>query len=137
MSVLTDPTKRRWLGWGSLAVVFLLVNVHRLSTAVLSEELVDAFAISASQLGTLHASFFFIYAIVQIPTGVVSDRYGARYVGAAGALVLSAGAIAFTFSGSYLTAFLSRAVIGLGSGVIFIATLAFARAGSASTSSRR
>ena len=125
MSVLTDPTKRRWLGWGSLAVVFLLVNVHRLSTAVLSEELVDAFAISASQLGTLHASFFFIYAIVQIPTGVVSDRYGARYVGTAGALVLSVGAVAFTFSDSYVTAFLSRAVIGLGSGVIFIATLRF------------
>ncbi|WP_144925598.1 MFS transporter [Halorubrum salsamenti] len=125
MSALTDPTKRRWLGWGSLAVVFLLVNVHRLSTAVLSEQLVDAFAISASQLGTLHASFFFIYAVVQIPTGVVADRYGARYVGAAGAVVLSAGAVAFTFSDSYLTAFLSRAVIGLGSGVIFIATLRF------------
>ncbi|MDZ5811079.1 MFS transporter [Halorubrum sp. AD140] len=125
MSLLGDPTKRRWLGWGSLAVVFLLVNVHRLSTAVLSEQLIDAFGVTAAQLGTLHASFFIIYAVVQIPTGVLSDRYGARYVGAAGALVLSAGAIGFTLSGSYLTAFLARAVIGLGSGVIFIATLRF------------
>lgn len=125
MNVLTDPTSRRWLGWGALAGVFFLVNVHRLSTAVLSEELIAAFAISASQLGTLHASFFLIYALVQIPTGVVSDRYGARYVGAAGAIVLSLGAIGFTLSDSYLTAFASRAVIGLGSGVIFIATLRF------------
>ncbi len=125
MNALTDPTKRRWLGWGSLAVVFLLVNVHRLSTAVLSEELIDAFAITASQLGTLHASFFLIYALVQIPTGIIADRYGARYVGAGGAIVLSVGAVGFTLSGGYLAAFLSRAVIGLGSGVIFIATLRF------------
>ena len=125
MSALTDPTTRRWLGWGSLAVVFLLVNVHRLSTAVLSAELIAAFSITASQLGTLHASFFLVYALVQIPTGMVADRYGARYVGAAGAVVLSAGAVGFTLSGGYLAAFLSRAVIGLGSGVIFIATLRF------------
>ena len=125
MNALTDPTKRRWLGWGSLAVVFLLVNVHRLSTAVLSEELIAAFSITASQLGTLHASFFLIYALVQIPTGIVADRYGARYVGAGGAVVLSAGAVGFTLSNGYLAAFLSRAVIGLGSGVIFIATLRF------------
>lgn len=125
MGLLADPTKRRWLGWGSLAVVFLLVNVHRLSTAVLSERLIDAFGITAAQLGTLHASFFIIYAAVQIPTGVLADRYGARYVGAAGAVVLSAGAIGFTLSGSYLAAFLFRGAIGLGSGVIFISTLRF------------
>ena len=125
MDLLTDPRKRRWLGWGSLAVVFLLVNVHRLSTAVLSERLTTDFAISAAQLGTLHASFFVVYALVQIPTGVLADRYGPRVVGATGAVVLSAGAIAFTLSDGYLVAFLSRALVGLGSGVIFITMLRF------------
>ena len=125
MHLLSDPTKRRWLAWGSLAVVFLLVNVHRLSTAVLSEQLIAAFSISAAQLGTLHASFFLIYAIVQIPTGVLADRYGARYVGTAGAFVLSAGAIGFTMSDGYVAAFASRTLIGLGSGVIFISIIRF------------
>ena len=125
MDLLTDPRKRRWLGWGSLAVVFLLVNVHRLSTAVLSERLTTDFAISAAQLGTLHASFFVVYALVQIPTGVLADRYGPRVVGATGAVVLSGGAIAFTLSDGYLVAFLSRALVGLGSGVIFITMLRF------------
>lgn len=125
MSLLTDTKKRRWLGWGSLALVFLLVNVHRLSTAVLSEQLTTDFAISAAQLGTLHASFFVIYAIVQIPTGVLADRFGPRYIGAGGAFVLSIGAIGFTLSDGYLLAFLSRALTGLGSGVIFISILRF------------
>ncbi len=125
MNLLRDPRKRRWLAWGALALVFLVVNIHRLSTAVLSEELTADFSISAAQLGTLHASFFVIYALVQIPTGVLADRYGPRYVGSAGAVVLSVGAIAFTMSNGYVGALLSRALIGLGSGVIFISILRF------------
>lgn len=125
MDLLSDPTKRRWVAWTSLIAVFLLVNVHRLSTAVLSEELTAAFGVTATQLGTLHASFFVVYALVQIPTGVLADRYGARVVGAGGAVVLSLGAIGFALSEGYLSAFLSRTTIGLGSGVIFISTIRF------------
>ncbi len=125
MRLLTDPTKRRWLGWGALALVFLLVNVHRLSTAVLSDRLVADFGVTAAQLGTLHASFFVIYALTQVPSGVLADRYGPRYVGAGGAVVLSLGAIAFTASGSYIAAFLARALIGLGSSVVFVTILRF------------
>lgn len=125
MSAFSDPTKRRWLAWAALATVFLLVNVHRLSTAVLSENLTADFAISAAQLGTLHASFFLIYAAIQIPTGILADRIGPRHVGSAGAAVLSLGAIGFALSDGYLAALLSRAVIGLGSGVIFISILRF------------
>ncbi len=126
MRFFESPTRYRWLGWGALALVFLLVNVHRLSTAVLSEQLTVDFEITASQLGTLHASFFVVYALIQIPTGAMADRWGPRYVGAFGAVLLSLSAIAFTLSGGFLTAFLSRALLGLGSGVIFISILKFA-----------
>lgn len=125
MSLLGDPTKRRWLAWGALGVVFLLVNIHRLSTAVLSEQLTADFGITAAQLGTLHASFFIIYALTQVPTGVLADRYGPRYVGSGGAFVLSIGALGFVASNGYVAAFLSRALIGLGSSVIFVTILRF------------
>jgi sugar phosphate permease len=125
VSLLGDPTKRRWLAWGALGVVFLLVNIHRLSTAVLSEQLTADFGITAAQLGTLHASFFIIYALTQVPTGVLADRYGPRYVGSGGAFVLSIGALGFVASNGYVAAFLSRALIGLGSSVIFVTILRF------------
>ena len=126
MNVLSDPLKRRWLAWGALAAVFLLVNLHRLSTAVLSERLTVDFATSAAQLGTLHASFFYIYALIQIPTGILVDRIGPREIGTAGAATLSLGAVGFAFSGSYLPALFSRMLIGAGSGVIFVSILRFA-----------
>jgi sugar phosphate permease len=125
VSLLGDPTKRRWLAWGALGVVFLLVNIHRLSTAVLSEQLTADFGITAAQLGTLHASFFIIYALTQVPTGVLADRYGPRYVGSGGAFVLSVGALGFVASNGYVAAFLSRALVGLGSSVIFVTILRF------------
>ncbi|PSQ50672.1 MFS transporter [Halobacteriales archaeon SW_7_65_23] len=125
MTLLGDPTKRRWLAWAALALVFLLVNIHRLSTAVLSEQLTADFGITAAQLGTLHASFFIIYALTQVPSGVLADRYGPRYVGSGGAVVLSVGALGFVASNGYLAAFLSRALIGLGSSVIFVTILRF------------
>ncbi|MFC6716927.1 MFS transporter [Natrialbaceae archaeon GCM10025810] len=125
MNVLSDPTKRRWLAWGALVTVFLLVNVHRLSTAVLSGRLTDDFGTTAAQLGTLHASFFLIYAAFQLPTGVLADRLGPRSVGSIGAIVLSLGAVGFTTSGSYTAALVSRGLIGLGSSVVFVSILRF------------
>ncbi|WP_049928494.1 MFS transporter [Halopiger goleimassiliensis] len=125
MTVLSDPTNRRWLAWGALATVFLLVNLHRLSTGILSERLTTAFGTTAAQLGTLHASFFLVYAVVQIPTGILADRVGPRYVGSIGAVVLSLGAVGFAVSDGYASAFAARALIGLGSGVIFVSILRF------------
>lgn len=125
MSVLSNPTKRRWVAWGALATVFLLVNIHRLSTAVLSERLTADFDTTAAQLGTLHASFFYIYAFTQIPTGILVDRIGPRHIGSVGAAVLSVGAIGFALSDSYLTAFLARTLVGMGSGGIFVSILRF------------
>ncbi len=124
-AAFADPTKRRWIAWGALALVFLLVNLHRLSTGVLSEELTADFGLSASQLGTVHAAFFVVYAVVQIPAGVLADRVGPRRVGTGGAILLSLGAVGFAVGDGYGAALVSRAVIGLGGGVIFISILRF------------
>jgi sugar phosphate permease len=125
MNVWSDPTRRRWVVWGVLALGFLLVNVHRLSSAVLSEDLMRAFDATGSQLGTLHSSFFYVYAPMQVVAGVLSDRLGIRRTATVGVLVMSAGGVAFGLAEVYPLAFLARLCIGLGASVIFIATLRF------------
>lgn len=109
-----------------LAMAVLLASLHRLSTAVLSKALIAEFGLTAVQLGTLHASFFVGYAVIQIPAGVLVDSIGPRYVGTAGAATISVGAIGFVLSSSYPGALLSRGILGLGGGVVFVATLRFA-----------
>lgn len=125
MSLWRTPSKRRWIGWGLLAVGFLIVSFHRVSTAVLSEELFQAFDTTGAELGLLHASFFYIYAVLQLPAGVVVDWLGTRKVGALGTGIMGLGAVGFGMSELYSLAFVSRALMGLGGSVLFVATLRF------------
>jgi len=121
----SHPEFRRWLLWGLLAATFLLVNVYRLSTAVIAEQLMAAFDISGAALGTLHATFFFVYAVMQIPTGLLVDRFGPRRTATVGAVVLHLGALAFAVASGFASAFVGRFLIGLGGSVIFVSTLRF------------
>lgn len=126
MSLRTDPYRRRWLGFGFLMVGFCLVSLHRTSTAVLSEQLMGAFEMSATRLGLLHSSFFYLYAALQIPAGLLTDRYGARAIAAGGTVLMSVGAIAFGLAGSFAVAFAGRLLVGCGASVLFVAALRFA-----------
>nr|WP_303650226.1 MFS transporter [Halalkalicoccus sp. NIPERK01] len=111
--------------WGILALAFLLVNVYRLSTAVISGELMDALGTTGAQLGTLHAIFFLVYAVMQIPTGILVDRVGPRLTAAGGAVVMNLGAVWFALATTYGSALGGRFLIGLGGSVIFVSMLRF------------
>ncbi|OLZ40778.1 MFS transporter [Natrinema saccharevitans] len=125
MRLLSNPYRRRWIGWGLLVGAFFLVSLHRSSTAVLSGELMRAFDTTATSLGLLHSSFFYLYAAFQVPAGLLTDRYGARAIAAAGTAVMSAGAVAFGLASTYPVAFGGRVLVGLGASVLFVAALRF------------
>ena len=124
-AIWAEPTKRRWVLWGILALTFLLVNIYRLSTAVISGQLMEALGTTGAQLGNLHAIFFLVYAVMQIPTGILVDRVGPRRTATAGATVMNVGAIAFALAESYPVAIGGRFLIGLGGSVIFVSILRF------------
>ena len=124
-SLWSDPYQRRWLLWGVLAVSYLLVNVYRLATAVISGELMGALETTGAQLGTLHAVFFFVYGAMQIPTGVLVDRVGPRWTATAGAALMNLGAVWFAVATTYASALGGRFLIGLGGSVIFVSLLRF------------
>ena len=125
MRIWNDPVRRRWLVWATLAGVFLLTNVYRLSTAVLADRLMVAFDTTGAELGTLHASFFYIYALGQLPAGVLADRAGIRRSATVAAIVMNLGAVAFALGHTYPEAFAARALIGLGGSVTYVAILRF------------
>nr|WP_239640851.1 hypothetical protein [Haloferax sulfurifontis] len=61
-SVRSAPTRLRWALWALLTTGFLLVSFHRVTSAVLADDLARAFDTTGAELGMLHASFFYIYA---------------------------------------------------------------------------
>lgn len=125
MDVWMDPRRRRWIGWVVLAAGFALFSFHRVSTSVLADDLMRTFDATGTELGVLHSSLFYIYALMQVPAGVLADRFGTRRVATAGTLLMGVGVVAFAASDGYALAFFSRATIGLGGSVIYISTLRY------------
>jgi sugar phosphate permease len=113
---------RWWIFW-VLAIQYLIVYFHRVSPAVVASELIDAFSISGASLGLLASAYFYSYAIMQIPVGVLSDSWGAKKTIILFSLIASFGAICFGFAPDFRMALVSRAIVGFGLSAVFIAIM--------------
>jgi MFS family permease len=59
-------------------VQYLLLYFHRVCPAVLAPEFVRDFHMSGVGLGLLTSAYFYPYTVMQVPVGVLSDRWGVR-----------------------------------------------------------
>jgi predicted MFS family arabinose efflux permease len=114
------------LVWGLCAALYLIAFYQRVAPAVLTKELSVDFGLSAAALGNLSAFYFYSYVAVQIPTGLLSDRWGPRKVLAAGALLTAAGTLIFALAPNVAVANAGRLSIGAAAGVAFVAMLKLA-----------
>jgi MFS family permease len=85
------------------------------STSLMVPQLMEDLCINLTQIGFLSAAFFYPYVLLQIPAGILADKYGARNVLIASTLLLVLGTLWFALSGSLLTAFSSRIFMGVAS----------------------
>jgi MFS family permease len=111
------------LGLGVAIAAYLLSFFHRVAPAAIAGDLQATFEIGGAQLGTLAATYFYVYTLMQVPTGVLADTLGPRRILFWGGLVAGGGAILFGLAPSFEWAFLGRTLVGLGVSVTFIAML--------------
>jgi sugar phosphate permease len=105
------------------ACAFVLAFFHRVSLGAITGELQQAFAVGGAALGALAATYFYVYTLMQIPTGVLVDTLGPRRVVAVGGLVAGIGSVMFGFAPTWVEAALGRTLVGLGVSVVFVAML--------------
>ncbi|WP_412481072.1 MFS transporter [Azonexus sp. IMCC34839] len=118
-----DLKRRRWLILGVVAVAYVLSFFQRFAPAGIAQDLAAAFQTSAASLGVLAATYFYVYTVMQIPTGILADTLGPRRILALGGIVGGAGSFLFGFAPSLDLALVGRTLIGLGVSVTFIAML--------------
>ena len=122
----TDRTPPAWQAWGvwSVAAVFYLASFYlRVAPAVMTSELMQSFGIAASQLGNFSAVFFYAYVLMQIPTGVLVDTWGARKLLIVGATAAAAGGLIFGSTSNFTLACVGRAIMGAATAVGWVVTL--------------
>ncbi len=113
----------RWFVFWILAIQYLLVYFHRVCPAVVASDLINNFSISGTSLGVLASAYFYSYGIMQIPVGILSDRWGAKNVIILFGIIASLGSIIFGLSQSFGFAVVSRILVGFGVSAIFIGTM--------------
>ncbi|MBA3904197.1 MAG: MFS transporter [Rhodocyclaceae bacterium] len=102
---------------------YLLSFFHRVAPAAIARDLAASFQTSAASLGVLAATYFYVYTVMQIPTGVLADTLGPRKILTLGGIVAGAGSLLFGLAPSFEIAVIGRTLVGLGVSVAFIAML--------------
>ncbi len=115
--------RARTVVFGIVLASFVLSFFHRTAPAAIAGELTRAFAINAATLGTLAATYFYVYTLLQIPVGVLADTLGPRRILTIGSLLAGAGSLAFALAPTWEIAAAGRTLVGVGVSVAFIAIL--------------
>ena len=84
-----------WLVWGIGAMLFFYSFFHRVAPSVMVSDLMRAFSMGGAILGTLSGLYFYPYAALQLPLGLMLDRWGPRRVLTSAAAVCALGTLLF------------------------------------------
>jgi sugar phosphate permease len=115
--------KNKWLIFAIVVSLYFLSYFYRVSTAIISPDLVKEFKIGAESLGFLSSIYFYTFALAQFPLGPALDRIGPRKMMTILGIVAAIGAIIFAAGSSFTYAVMGRGLIGLGVSVAYMGTL--------------
>ena len=93
---------------------FFISNLLRSITATLTPVLTSEFDLSAGNLGLLAGGYFLGFSLMQIPAGLLLDKYGPKKVVAYLLLIALISTISFAFAKSFTGLLISRFFIGVG-----------------------
>jgi len=116
-----------WVLWAVAALYYGYEFIHRVAPSVLTGYLREAFSINDHQLATVGAMYFYAYAAMQLPAGIIIDRFGVKRVLVLASLILTVGSFIFSLTNSSEYAHLSRLMIGAGSAFAFVGCLKIGR----------
>ncbi len=122
-AVVPTGGRRAWLVWLTAVAVYFLAVFHRSSLGVAGIAAAERFDISASQLSTFTVLQLLVYAGMQIPVGVLIDRFGPQRLLIFGAVFMTAAQLGFAYTGSYAGALAARVFVGMGDAMVFISVL--------------
>lgn len=117
------PSRRALLVWGVGVTAYVVAVMQRTSLGVAGAQAAMRFGASASVLATFAVLQLLVYAGLQVPVGVLLDRYGARRLILLGALTAGSGQVVLALSTSLPGAISARVLVGAGDAMTFVCVL--------------
>jgi ACS family D-galactonate transporter-like MFS transporter len=104
---------RRWMVGVLLGVGILINYFDRINLSVAAPQLQQEFNLSPEQLGLLFSAFFWSYALLQVPGGMVLDRFGVTRVGRWGSFLWAVASAITAISSGFGGIFAARVLLGI------------------------
>lgn len=112
-----------WSVWLVSALFVLFQFFLQLSSGEIIGGLMKTFALNAFGAGLVVSSYYYVYVVLQVPAGMLMDRYGSRGILSVGALFVSVGSWLFAIAKSIPLALIGRIMMGGGSAFAFVGCL--------------
>ncbi|MHC1680379.1 MAG: MFS transporter [Methanomassiliicoccales archaeon] len=113
----------RWTIFGIMGLTYFLVYFHRVSPAVLATDLQESFGVGLTAVAILSSAYFYAYMVMQLPCGVLTDRWGPRRTVCTFTALSALGALVTALASSFEMVVAGRIMIGLGVAMVYIPTL--------------
>lgn len=112
--IVTKPSSYAWLVFALSACFLFYKYILQVSPAVMTHELMQTYALTGTSLGFLVGFYFYTYMIMQIPAGILLDKFGTRRLTSAAIFLCALGILIFSQTSSFAVACFARLVIGFG-----------------------
>ena len=115
-----------WLLWGVGTIFYLYQFVVRVAPSVMADDWLLWYSIDTAILGSIVSLFYLSYSTMQVPLGLLFDKYGPQILMPLAALVIAFGCCLIAVSHSVFLFSLGRLLIGIGAACGFLGTLKIA-----------
>lgn len=116
-------TRKALIVWTAAVLVYIVAITGRTSFGVASVDAIDRFQVDASRIAVFTSVQVGVYALAQIPMGMLIDRLGPRRMLVYGAVIMAVGQILLGFTTSYWVAIGARVLIGAGDATAFLSVM--------------
>jgi predicted MFS family arabinose efflux permease len=114
---------RAYLAWATVATAYAIAFLQRVSPQSVSLSFMQDFGTDAAGVAMLASSYFWGYTLMQIPAGLLVDRYGVKRVVLFSMAASSLGSAAFALAPNLMDVFAARLIIACGDALVFTALL--------------
>ena len=119
----TENSTRGYYVWAAVALFFFYQYILRVSPSVMVNELRLDFSLTAEQFSYFGAFYLYAYSLLQIPVGLLVDKYGVKRIVSFSIGLCLAATLLVSLTASIYIAYLSRILMGAGSACAFMCTL--------------
>ncbi len=112
-----------WAMWWVAVLFVLLQFLLQLSSGAIANDLMSSFSLSALGVSALVSTYYYAYVVLQIPVGILFDRFGVRLLLSMAALVCALGCFLFSTTHLLWVAILGRVFMGAGASFAFVGAM--------------